>query len=75
MAHFTFNVVLTPWTALLGFCVAALYWLIASMIVDSVRRNAEDRGYEAGYASGQADLVADSIDEIEEFANEASGFD
>lgn len=73
MVHFT--VAITPWTALLGLCVAGLYWIIASMIVDSVRRNAEDRGYEAGYASGQADFVADSIDEIEEFANEASDFD
>ena len=45
------------------------------MIVDGVRKNAEDRGYEEGYASGQADLMADSIDEIEDFVNEASRFD
>lgn len=73
MVHFT--MVVTPWTALLGLCVAAMYWLIASMIVDNVRRNAEDKGYEVGYEAGQADLIEDSIDEIEEFANDASGFD
>lgn len=73
MVHFT--VAITPWTALLAACVVAMYWLIASMVVDKVCKDAEDKGYEAGYEAGQADLIEDSIDEIEEFANEGSSYD
>lgn len=69
------NVTLDEWSLLLGLCLTSLFVLVATLIFQNIIKDAADKAYEEGYASGQADFVLDSIDEIEEFANEGSGFD
>lgn len=69
------NIAINEWSILLGLCLASLFVLVTTLIIQNIIKDAEDKAYEAGYASGQADFVLDSIDEIEEFANDYSEFE